>query len=360
MLKKQAVIFGPNRSTAPSLYSALSDSLEFNGFSVTLYALASKSVKINTILNLKDSDLAIFANDNFYDISENNFIKIINSVRCKTIYIGFDDEYKLKQSLYFAQFMDLMLTFDPVAFYYMKQLGINVRTVPHPVQMNAFPSQRYKKYKYDISFVGDVFKCPSRLSFIKEIKRRYPDAYIPGLSGKHLSDEEMLDVFYNSKINLNFSMITSGPSELSLFKIERRGFKGRPFEIGSAANFCLSEYSPALEIWLKDGHHISYFNDVEECINLIDFYLNDSISRELIANNLHKWVARYCSPYSTENLFITEIVSSLANGAVRKTTKLSVGAKFPTVARARFKYRFKQLAKYFLLIIRLFVLKFRF
>ncbi len=244
---------------------------------------------------LADTDLLIAGDTLFYNISQNKFQKIIKRLKCYKIYISFDDEYLFGQTLYMSQFFDSIITFDPVSNEYLKQIGVPTIFCPHPIYKpeNFIPNQSSNNsFLHDISFVGDIDgKKFHRYDFLAHLKSIFPKIYISGLNGKKLTYSEMLDVFGKSKINLNFSGISNSQCKINPpFQKIRRGFKGRPFEIGLGKGFCVSEYSPSIAYFLKDGKHLSYFNNFNELESVISYYLKNDLLRIQMTNKLHQLV----------------------------------------------------------------------
>ena len=267
------------------------------------------------VLSLDKDDLAIFADYYFFEFPRIDFENLMIESKCKKIGIGFDDEYLLPSSLYLTSFMNAWFTFDLLSYEYMRQLGMNVYINPHPVYVDHINTEPFE-YIYDISFIGNVSNLKKdRKDFLKLLSSAYPNNFIPGLNGKYLSFTEMNNAIRKSKINLNLTSISStNPYSINLPYFDKRhGFKGRPFEIGGIGSFCLSEYSPSIEKFLIKGEHIDYFNNVEEAISKIKFFLDNITVRDKIANNLHKWVSKHCDKNSDQNLFMKNIQHVIDN-----------------------------------------------
>lgn len=165
-------------------------------------------------------------------------------------------------------------------------------------------------YKYDISFIGG--KNPTREWVINElVKSGYNvQCFGAGWDGGRVSFEEMKDIFFRTKINLNLS--NSWPEEKSFyqflkqrawrgifdFKQLRKGFlhylksnnrnfravfvgdhknveqiKARNFEIPGAGGFQLSKYALEIEDYYKIGEEIAVFSTLTDLKRQIDFYL---------------------------------------------------------------------------------------
>jgi hypothetical protein len=267
------------------------------------------------LLSLNNDDLAIFADYYFFEFSRIDFEHLMRECLCKKIGIGFDDEYLLPSSLYLSSFMNGWFTFDLLTYEYMRQLGMNVFINPHPVYVEDDNLEPFE-YIYDVAFIGNVsnFK-KDRKTLLELIAKAYPNNFIPGLSGQYLSFSEMNNAVRKSRINLNLTTISStNPYKINLpyFDI-RYGFKGRPFEIGGLGGFCLSEYSPSIESFLKTKEHIDYFSNIEDALSKIKFYLDNNSVRTNISKNLYKWVTNNCGKNSVNNLFAKDIKNIISS-----------------------------------------------
>ena len=260
--------------------------------------------------NWEEDDILIFCNPQFA------FIRLKHSEeklrRCKgfKVYIGFDDEYLIDLTFYYAQLMDLTVTFDPVAYELLKSNGLDVIICPHPVSSPDI--QASKSPRYDISFVGMVDGAKAeRRDTIERLSKRYPNCFFPGLTGERLTDRAMFQVYADSRINLNFTKISRlGAASTNIMVCNRAGFKGRPFEIGSVGGFCLSEFSPAIERWLQGNVEIDYFRDFDDLCRKVDYYLREENKRKYLSNNLRAKVLKSFHAESQNNLFVSSIIES--------------------------------------------------
>ena len=117
---------------------------------------------------------------------------------------------------------------------------------------------------------------------------------MPGLSGKYVALGDMHATFRKSKINLNLTAISvffNGSHPLPLEAL-RRGFKGRPFEIGTCGGFCLSEKSPALEHILNVASCIDFFSKKDDCFEKSKNYLVNEKERVVKAAQLEDFTKK--------------------------------------------------------------------
>ncbi|NLT37089.1 MAG: glycosyltransferase family 1 protein [Methanomassiliicoccus sp.] len=117
-----------------------------------------------------------------------------------------------------------------------------------------------------VSFIGQCYGV--RPKYISYLRKKGIDVRTYGLgwpSGS-ITLKEMNDVYNRSLINLGFSFINSND------KI--RGLKGRDYEIPLAGNLYLTSYHPSLEEVYKIGTEIDCYQDREDLLEKVRFYLN--------------------------------------------------------------------------------------
>jgi hypothetical protein len=348
------------RTVQQEIYLSIYNTLKVNFENVEIFYNCSKINFSEKLLILTEKDLAIFLDYNFFDYTRSGFEKIMKKSTCIKLSIGFDDEYNLPASLYLSKFMNAWITFDNVTYDYMRQVGLNVYHIAHPVYFKDDISPQ-TNYVYDVSFIGNVSKIKSsRKSILNAILKEFPNSYIPGLDGKYIDFEDMINVFRKSKININLS----GISDLNLYEFglpylqERHGFKGRPFEIGGVGGFCLSEYSPSIENFLIKNVHIDYFVDEKDALKKIHFYLDNENKRIEISKNLNNWVKKNCYEKSSENMFLKTINTIINNN---KTTPNLFNTVIPVYSfeknRALYQFSSKNFYLFLLTIIDLIKIK---
>lgn len=297
-----------NTASSAIVYSAMIESLESVGFNCII--LFADEVEA-TFRSIHFHDVILFVNFPLLCLTSEKAHEILINIKGVKVSVGCDDEYLYRHTIHFAKYMDKVITFDTVTLEYLKQLGIQCSLCPHALSPVNF-SDDQNKYAYDVSFIGRISPDkPHRLKFINQIKEEFDNFYAPGLSGEYVSLEKMHEVFRNSKINLNLTGISSfneNPLPLETFK---RGFKGRPFEVGACGGFCLSERSPALEYILNGLDCIDFFDSADDCIAKIKYYLSNDSERVDKAINLAKFTSEKINSTNSKNLFGTEILKTL-------------------------------------------------
>ena len=213
----------------------------------------------------------------------------------KTLCFFHDDGWRVEFSRFWARHFDWFTTTDSYRVQQYRHLGYN-NAIHFPYACNP---AIYKKLdlpkKYDVSFVGGAH--PYREWLIKKLKKAGIQVYVAGSgwSAGHLTQDEMVRVINQSKINLNLSNSTSWDlrylisSHRALINTLRAAknveqMKARPFEINGCGGFQLSYYVEGLEHFYEIGQEIMVYLDVDDLIRKVRYYLADDDEREAIAN----------------------------------------------------------------------------
>ncbi len=209
-----------------------------------------------------------------YEFRESTF----DSIREEgSIVVGWfsDDEYRFNDySKWWIPHLDYCVTFDIEAVPKYRALGARViqpiSCIGIPVNVNWSNI----KEKYDVSFVGSILK-PLRKHYISELRKRNVPVHLFGSAwDRYVPFEEMIDIFGASKINLNFSRASRG---------DRMGIKGRVTGVCLAGGFLLTEYVPGIENYFEIDKEIVCFENTDEMIDKITYYLNHDEERRAIA-----------------------------------------------------------------------------
>ena len=231
--------------------------------------------------------------------------KIKNSSKTKSIGWFSDDDwrYEIYSQKYIGCF-DLIVTTYKNAFEKYKKDGQKDVLLS---QWAANPSKNIKlknqPYKYDISFVGK--KYGNRKYFIESIKAQNYNVkcYGKGWEDSSYYNGDVKEVYNFSKINLNFSDSSTGPSFKNLIKVffkkntsnkyllntmknipknfknlitlKTSQIKARPFEILASQNFLLCEHAEELRDYFEIGKDLDTFRNKDELKDKIEYYLNN-------------------------------------------------------------------------------------
>ncbi len=121
----------------------------------------------------------------------------------------------------------------------------------------------------DICFVGTATK--ERVGLIDYIRSNGFKVIHYGSDTENGSIylEDLVKLYCRSKIVLNLNQSAVG-------------FSDRVFQVMGTGTFLLSEYCQDLEYFFKRKEELDWFSSKEECVDLISFYLEDELTREII------------------------------------------------------------------------------
>ncbi len=100
--------------------------------------------------------------------------------------------------------------------------------------------------------------------------------------GPFLSDDEMVKMYSRSKINLNFSGITTQGLHGEDFDKAPRTLKGTDFEAPMSGAFYLTEYLDEIAELYKIGKEIETYRSIPELVDKIKYYLENPDEAEAI------------------------------------------------------------------------------
>jgi spore maturation protein CgeB len=230
----------------------------------------------------------------------------------KTLVWFSDDHWQFeKLSKYWAPLFNWVVTTDAEAVPKYHKIGYK-NVILSQWACNHFLYKPLNLPKiYDVTFIGAPHG--NRKKIIEKIKKAGINVkcWGSGWPEGRVSQEEMLRIFSQSKINLNFTK-SSGViwKELASIFFHRnynrsiginnpkywldnlkslppaiwsKQIKGRNFEIPGCGGFLLTEYASHLEDYYKIGKEIECFKNISELIEKIKYYLVNEKEREKIA-----------------------------------------------------------------------------
>lgn len=235
--------------------------------------------------------------------------KIIQRINrySQTLGYFFDDIWRIKYSLFWARYFSFVTTSDTNGLKKYKNAGIsNVIYSPFSCNTEFYHKKNLNKL-YDVSFVGGY--NPYREWYISYLKKEGIDIKVwgNGWKTKTLTSEEMINVFNQSRINLNLSNNISfninylfdfnrslrktfhvwKNTLLSIFKTDTKTIemvKGRHFEINACGGFQLSYSVSGIEKMYNIRDEIILFNSPKDLLNKIKYFLENEDERESIAS----------------------------------------------------------------------------
>lgn len=212
----------------------------------------------------------------------------------KTVCFFHDDTWRVDYSRYWAKQFDFFTTPDVYGEYKYINIGLD-NAIYFPFGCNHYKFKKLNlEKKYDVSFIGAWH--PYRHWLVNNLRRAGFSVKTAGFgwpSGP-LSYDAMIQLFNESKINLNMSNSTSW--DLRYLKSSPRAFintlrspknieqiKARHFEINSCGAFQLSYYIEGLERHYEIGKEIGIYVDSFDLVQKVKFYLDHDALREEIA-----------------------------------------------------------------------------
>lgn len=162
---------------------------------------------------------------------------------------------------------------------------------------------------YSVAFVGQ--KNPARLKIISYLKKQgiNVECFGAGWPNGRVPLSEMVEIFSNSKINLNLNPPSAGfdlPSFLRLFFKRRFNYivlcnpiisfkewffkrepqiKARTFEIPGCGGFMITGYGPDIGDYYKIGKEIEAYKNINDLAEKIKYYLEHDEERRAIAKS---------------------------------------------------------------------------
>ena len=240
--------------------------------------------KLKELVASEKPDIALFS------LFENEFDEeIVSSLRdyTKTVSYFIDDPWRIEFARHWRKYFDFFST--PDYYTYQKYLMDEIPNVIYsPFGFNpAVYKQTGAGKKYDVSFVGNY--SPYRRWIIDYLMEKGIKVNVFGRNwgkyGNWISQEEVVNVFNESKINLNLSNAISRDlsflahsifsikdwKELLLLKKNKEQVKGRHYEINGCGGFQLSYFVPGLNLIYEIDKEIAVFENVKNLPEEIKF-----------------------------------------------------------------------------------------
>jgi spore maturation protein CgeB len=236
--------------------------------------------------------------------------EIIDDIGKHTQTLGYfyDDMWRIKYSRFWANHYNFVTTSDIDGVKKFKEVGhTNVIYSPFSCNTEIYCKKNLPKL-YDVSFVGGY--SPRREWYINYLKKEDINVKVwgNGWKSKMLSSEDMINVFNQSRINLNLSnnicwdirylfdfnrsfkktLHIWKSTFLTIFKSDIKTVeqvKGRHFEINACGGFQLSYNVNGLDKLYNIDEEIALFYSPEDLVKKIKYYLKHEDERELIASH---------------------------------------------------------------------------
>ena len=277
-----------------------------------IYSNEKFNKKAEQIINKFKFDIAFFVLfQNEFD--EDFFKKIKSKEDIISIAWMSDDHWRFDNySSKKAHLFDWILTTDKKSLKKYHEMGIKnvILTQWGFNHLDYLPE--IKDQSFDVSFIGQPHS--NRKKIIRKLKKENISVICrgQGWNDGRVSHQEMVNIFLNSKINLNFTSSSQTINIKSFIKIflkksknfynfnslneiksnfknffkeNQKQIKGRFFEITGSGGFLLTEYAPYLDRYFEIEKDIVVFKNYNELVSKIKFYLKNDKMREEIAKN---------------------------------------------------------------------------
>lgn len=233
---------------------------------------------------------------------------VIDEINNYTITIGyfFDDPWRIEYCSFWAKHFTYVTTSDINGIKKWRDRGYeNFIYSPFGCNQNLFIKKNLPKI-YDVTFIGSYH--PYRAWLIKKLQQFGIDVKVWGYGWRNgrVTFEQMVDIFNQTRINLNLSNNDSFDfryifyfkrplvETLRVLKKTYQNFllndqkikemiKARHFEINACGGFQLSFYVEGLEKFYEINKEIVIYESLEDMIEKIKYYLKHQDEREEIA-----------------------------------------------------------------------------
>lgn len=256
-----------------------------------------------------------------HQIKPDTIRKITESGKTITFNWFSDDEWRFEIfSKHYAPLFDWISTTDfrSVGKYHKMGYKNVIKTTWGCNQFLYKPSKSAsgKRFEHDVTFVGKAYgNRPHMIDAIKNAKINV-DCWGGGWSNGRIPQKDMIKLFNQSKVNLNFSqtprnlnptyilgilfnreinnqVYINSPNEWIprikfLMHEPTAQIHARLFEIPACGGFMLAEQADKIEDYYTDGKEIAVFKNEHDLIQKIEYYLNENKERTNIANAGYK------------------------------------------------------------------------
>ena len=260
----------------------INDKLHFSNRKII--SLINENIIFNKI------DLVLFEGDHAHIINF-NFIKDINRNIKKGIFLG-DDMVWHNVNLITSQSCDFVFSSCPISAYKFQEIGIDSMFVP--IECNDKLLKDYGEKKiYDVLHFGrEKTKRSTYINFLK--KNNVNIKSVSPYEKESDTFEKLAKLINQSKIVINFSESSNGNRKFNPLRIFESFYqlKGRIQMAGLCKSFCITEYSPSIYL-MYEKEEIPCFQSKEECLELINSYLEDDSKLINATNKFHQKSLEY-------------------------------------------------------------------
>lgn len=171
----------------------------------------------------------------------------------------------------------------------------------------------YKKMnlpsKHDVTFIGQSYGNRKKIIDTLRSADINVETWGYGWENGRVSQEEMIKIFNQSKININLSNSYQPWWKNIIYGQEHQQIKGRNFEIPGCGGFTLSGQADNLGDYYKTEEEIVTYKNIRNLIKKVKYYLLHNKERECIAQagyertiNEHTYEKRFNEIFKTMKL----------------------------------------------------------
>lgn len=238
------------------------------------------------------------------------------SKQYKTFNWFFDDSWRFRNfSQHRCKDFHWVSTTDHESIKKYHNIGYrNVIETQYACNPYSYKPQNLQK-KYDVTFIGQSHSNRKKMINLLQKNGINVQCWGKGWPNGRIGQNKMIEIFSESRINLNFSQ--GSPSKLKKFakifarktvnekiKInspalwknyfldfmekDRMQIKGRIFEIGACNSFLLTEEVDELKKYYEEGKEIAVFRNEMDLVKKIKYYLKHDKKRRDMAEACYK------------------------------------------------------------------------
>ena len=181
-------------------------------------------------------------------------------------HLGYD--YRLKR----ARQADVVFTAQKKATIMFKEDGMDSTWLPHAVEPLAYPNYNLASKKRDICFIGHI-NSENRIEMLDRALKEFPDFFY----GQR-KFEKASRIYKESRIVLNNSM--------------KDDVNMRTFETMASGSFLMTDNIIYMDELFQDRKHCALYEDLDDMVEKIHYYLDNPKERERIAKVGYEEVMR--------------------------------------------------------------------
>ena len=221
----------------------------------------------------------------FHDwVDHNIWEKIKNDFPTKIIIWLADDHWRYDETKPVWELFNIIITTDKDGYEKRKNKGYDNVLLSQWACNNFLYGKLNLQKIYDVSFAGRCYG--RREEFIEIIKSQGIKIKTFGQgwnNGERISQANLIKIYNQSKIVLNISFSS---------KEDKIQIKGRDFEVPGCGSLLLTKDSEEIRRFFEPNKEIITYEDVNDAVKKIKYYLKNETKREMIAKNGYERVMK--------------------------------------------------------------------